>query len=467
MVALAALIFDGPVLQNLTRWTDAQFYFTDITFTMNLVIAIATPLAIYAHGHYVLRDPRAALVAAALFAVLPNHIRFSHSEVEFILSLALTSLCLAVVHVALSSEWTWRTAATIALPFLVTASIYTRELNLLIVPLLFAAALLLQGDAPRSRLVVALAGVTLGAVAGFFGYLLPMHAANLREGLHIRTLLNGVEAFFDLRLNTFLNPRITPPGFTLLAVAGIWVLWRNRLRRHLVLLLAWFALYFVCHSFVLPTEPAMQARYHLHLAPPLVLLAAPAAVALYEYSRVAALALALYALAVPALHADFIRDTNFNDMHEYAFLQRVRAEIPAGCTVLEFPGAYEHDQRLPRMGLVLDGGLPTSSWKQMAIGLDNDSEPLRPALRELLRRPPECLYWFEGLPCWSAKKPNQTIASACAALRDAVELREIDSVEFTSRVYDENLARGFAPDLRVLRLGLYRVDTVRAMDEQH
>src|SRR5690606_37030323 len=151
---------------------------------------------------------------------------------------------------------------------------------LLIVPLLFASALLLRGDAPRTRLLVAFAGISLGAAAGFFGYLLPMHADNMREGLHVRTMINGVRAFFDLRLNTLLNPRITPPLFTVLATAGVWVLGRNRLRRHVTLLVGWFAAYFVCHSFVLPTEPAMQARYHLHLAPPLVLLAAPAIVAL-------------------------------------------------------------------------------------------------------------------------------------------------------------------------------------------
>jgi hypothetical protein len=461
LVALAGLVFDGPLLRTFTSLTGAGVFLDDVVFTTNFVIAVATALVMYVHAHYLLSEPKAAFAAAALLAVFPNHIRFSHSEVELILSLALTSACFALLHVALAAKnRAARWASSLCLLLLVVASIQTRELNLLMLPLLFLSGQLLQSNAPLPRRLGIFAAITAGALIGFFAYLLPMHGANLRRGLHVDTLFNAARVLRDPQLNTLVNPEITPPGFVLLALIGMVVLWRRGQQRALIVLLLWLSLYFVCHSFVMPAEAAMQARYHLHLAPPFLLLAAPGALAVAQVHRVLGGLVALYALAVPFLHAGFIRDVQFNDMREYAFLQRVRTQIPEGCTVLEYPGEYELDLRLPRMGLYLSGGSVLSRWRVLPVGLEKErsgDDPLRPAVRELLQNPPACLLWFESLHCWSAKERSEPIAPACAAIREASVLREIRSVEIASRPYDENLARGFGPDQEPLRFGIYEV----------
>lgn len=461
LVALAGLVFDGPLLRTFTSLTGAQVFLDDVVFSTNFVIATATVLVMYVHAHYLLSEPKAAFTAAALLAVFPNHIRFSHSEVELILSLALTSACFALLHVALSTRSrAARWASSLCLLLLVVAAIQTRELNLLMLPLLFLSGQLLQSNAPLSRRLGIIAAITAGALIGFFAYLLPMHGANLRRGLQVDTLFNAARVLRDPHLNTLVNTEITPPGFVLLALIGIVVLWRRGQQRALLVLLLWLSLYFVCHSFVMPAEAAMQARYHLHLAPPFLLLAAPGALALAQAHRVLGGLVALYALAVPFLHAGFIRDVQFNDMREYAFLQQIRAEIPEGCTVLEYPGEYELDLRLPRMGLHLAGGSVLSRWRVLPVGLEKErfgDDPLRPAVRELLRNPPPCLLWFASLHCWSAKERSEPIAPACAAIREASVLGEIRSVEIASRPYDENLARGFGPEQEPLRFGIYEV----------
>lgn len=459
VLRIAQLAFDGPILAWFTEQTGARLYYTDLTFALNFFIAVITPLAIFAHGFYVLRDPLAALAAAALIAFLPSHIRFSRSEVEFIPSIALTSLCFALLHAGLSAPGRrWRWMAIAALPCFVFASIVTRELNILMAPLLVLAVLLLRPDsARRGEVAAVLIGIAAAGAAGYFLHLVPNYSENIADGLRPGTLFNGVHAFFSRRYNTLANAAITPPLIVWLAVTGSVVLFRRGEPRHAVFLLAWFVFYFGAHSYVLPEEPLMQARYHLHLAPPLVFLAAPAAAALFAWRPATRWALVAALAALPALHSGFIRDVDFNDMREFRFLQEVRHLIPDGCVALEYPGVFAHDRRLPRIGMVLDAGRPDMRWRTEVAGVLGPGDPLSSAARGLFANPPPCLYWFEGIPCWNGKSPEQPIAPTCAAVRDALVLEPVRTQTFLSRIYDENLSVGFGPAAPTLTLGLYRV----------
>ncbi|MDQ3036185.1 MAG: hypothetical protein M3Y87_27540 [Myxococcota bacterium] len=460
VLRFGAMIFEGPVLAWLTEALSASVYLTELLFTTNLIVATLTPLAAYAHAHYVLRDARAALACAALFALFPNHIRFSSSEVEFILSLALSSATLAFLHGALSERSRpLHVLSSVVLPIALYASIVTRELNIILVPLLIAAALMLRGDAPRARLAIVLGGIAIGAVLGV-GHLMTFYPDQVREGLSVRTVVSAVGAFFSLHHNTLINPRVTPPGITALAVLGAVWMWRSGERRHAAFLLGWFGAYFVAHSYVLPGELAMQARYHLHLAPPVLLLAAAAIVALWDRRRRVAWVAIAYVAVAPLLHADFIRDTAFNDVREFAFLRSARERLPEGCTVLEFQGAFDYDVRFVRMGAILESGERRQRWTVLPAGAvpgSGGGDPLRAGIRDLVADPPECLAYYESLNCWAMKERDEPIAPACAALRELAPLEVLARTRFESRPYDENLARGFGPGLEALTLTLYRV----------
>lgn len=469
ILRIAAAVNSGPLLGWFSEATGGSLYFTEVTFATNYLIAVLTPLAIFAHGHFLLGpDPRraawGALAAAALLAVFPNHIRFSRSEVEFIPSLALTSLCFALLHVALADRArAWRLAALVLLPLYVAGSIVTRELNILMPPLLILAAVWLRGaETPRGRLGAVLVAVTAAGLAGYFFHIVPYYSQNVQEGLRLETLRLALATFFDPEFNTLVNPRVTPPLVTGLALAGFVVLWRESERRHALFLLAWLGFYFAAHSYANGATVEMQARYHLHLAPPLLFLAAPALRAAFSWRVAAGWAAAAVLAASPFLHAEFIRDVDLNDMHEFRFLERVRAGIPDGCTVLEYPGTVDFDQRLPRMGTVLVEGRKDVRWRLSPIGTFQadappGTDPLRPEVRELLAQPPPCLFFYEGLACFSDKPAQAPLAAACAAVREAVVLEPEERVRFRSRMYDPNLARGLGELASgELELTLYR-----------
>jgi hypothetical protein len=478
IIYLSTFLHGSPTLGAVTEALGARIHLTDLIFRSNLVIAIFTPLALFAHAHYVLKDHRAALAAAALIAVLPNHIHFSRSEVEFIPSITLSSIAFALVHAALDEpSRTARWAATALLPPLTIAALWTRPLNVLLVPLLLASAIALRpASAPRPRVAVVVSLIVGCGVAGVFGHLLPIYGREVNDGLRLGTAWNSVIVLFSPSHNTLINPRITPLGITALAIVGFVGLWRRGERRHAGFLAGWLAFYFITNSYVMPTEPAMQARYHLHLAPPLVLLAAPGLVDIYRQRPRLGIAACVYLAACPLLHSSYVRDTAFNDAREFAFVREARDQIPDGCTILEYtgPGVGDHDARFARMGAVLDRGKLDTRWRVVPAGgplgpppaegqpADPGHDPLRPEARALLANPPECLMIYEGLPCLSEKPPGEPTAPACAALRDDPRVERVATERFESRPYDDNLTKGFGPDLREIGLTLYRVGPSRA-----
>jgi hypothetical protein len=450
VVPLARRIFEGPVLRWISTRNPRPFYLTEVIFKTDLVIASVTPLVFFAHARYVLRDVRAALVAAGILAVLPNHIHFSRADSEFVQSLATSSLTFVMLYTALrSQDPRWRALSFVLLPLLSTATYFVRPENMVFYPVDIGAILLTSGPGvSQRRRVLAFAEVTAAAIIGLIYKLFMHYRGDVEHGLSMETLRRFWSMIFDRQLNTLINPSITPPGLTLLAVVGAVLLYRRE-RHRAVFLVCWLVGFFLVHSYVRPSQAAMQARYHMHLITPLLLLAASAVPNLIGVKWLA-IPLGLYLAASPLLHLGFERDTRFNEMQEFAFLRGLReaGTVPDDCTVLEFSPAVDlrdphaFASRWHRMAFALQNGAYRMQWPVVSTGRiakadGRSTESLTPEVKDVIAKPPECLMVYEGLSCQSHKLPGQKQAPMCAAMHEQLELEPIAQTRFMSRVYDE------------------------------
>ena len=453
LAPLAAHVYDGALLRWFNAVAGGNLFLADVLFKSNYVLAILTPLAVYAHARYILKDYRHALAAAALLVFLPEHLRFSRSDVYMIQSLATSSLTFVVLYTALLDDSrAWRIASFVFLPLLCTATYFVRPENFIFVALDLGAVYICAHEAggisPRSILAALLVSST--AAVAFVFNLLAHYGSSIDNGLSLHTLSNAVHIFFNWRLNTLVNPWITPPGVTALAVLGTISLWRRGERPRAVFLVTWLWGFFLVHSFVLPYHPAMQARYHMNLVTPLVLLAAAATPEVLAWRPVARWALVVYLAASPLLHHDFITDTNFNEMREFTFLSSLRDRIPPDCTVIEyrgFPGEGQQTEqfasRVSRVASRLAGGRDQPYWKIVsAAAVDDDApdgqraEKLSPEAEALLEKPPACLVFYEGLTCASLRRDGEKRAPVCQMILDRLALAPIATTSFASRIYD-------------------------------
>ena len=453
-VPIYARIWEGPALSWISAFFDAPIAWFDFATTTTLLFAIVTPIALFAHARDLLGSDRRALLAAAIVAGFPNHVRFSHSEVEFIPSLALAAFTFVLLHVMVRDESrAFRVAAAIAVPLAAWATFVTRPLNVVFLPLFLVDLWALSRERARWRLAAA-ALVSATGIASVVLHLLPYYSGQVRDGSDPAVLWQALGAVFSLKWNTLIHPGITPPVLALAAIVAVAWHWRSE-RRLVAFLLAWLGLFFVTHAYVLPEETAMQARYHLHLVAPFVLLGALGLDALLDRKRAAGvLAVALVALS-PLVHLDFVRDVAFNDQREFALVREAAEVIEPGCTVLEHTGegTGDHDARFARVGTVLEGFRETRRWRVQPIGAPEASEdPLRPEARAVLEGG-GCVVYYEGIPCFSERRDDEPIARACAAMRREVPLSPIAGRSFESRLYDANLD----PRMPSVRLTVYRV----------
>lgn len=471
---LARWVYEGPMLAILNP--DPVWMSSAIT-TTTLVLALLAPLAIYVHARYLLDDHRVALIAAGIIAILPLHLRFAHSDVAFVASITSSSLVFTLVHVATrepKKSLGWFAVAIIGLPLALVYLI--RPLNIMYFPLLVATAFVNHGvdsekpRAERVRVGAAFAMVTIVTFAGGVPWLLESFGSEVRDGLSGETLLSALTVVFSPRMNILLNPEFTPPGLTALALLGVVDLWRRGKRPLLWFLVLWLFGFLAAHAYVVPRAAYMQARYHLHLIVPYMLLAACGAEAALRwlalqrdrkpwltgrrYLGLIALLVA-YACVSPLIHLHSIRNTEFNDAREWLFVHGLRQAIPAQCSVIEYIGD-RGKSRLDRVGAYVEDGLPRLRWQVHAIAAPGPGEPEIPAgLRALLEDPPECLYWYEGMPCFGNDSERAGKAEFCDAIEGFVVLEKVAGVSFESEMYDENLARGLEPGDRV-ELSLFR-----------
>ena len=453
VIPLAAQIYHGPVLSVLTAATGASVLLPDAVSWTNFALACLTPPAVFAHARYLLRDDRAALAAAVMLAMLPMHIRFSRSDVQFIASLLSSSLTFVTLYGALTERSPrWSRAFLVLLPLLSLATYLSRPENIIFAALDGGAILLYANrDVPRRRRLLVVALVFVAALWSLRINLLARFSANVRDGLSLRTLENALRVLTDPARNTLLNPSMTPVGLGLLAALGFAALWRAGDRRRAVFLVLWLVAFFVVHSYVFAT-PMMMARYHLHLVTPIILLAAAAVPALLDRGRWVGLALALYAGAWPLIHLRFERNVDFSEMHELAFLRRVRGEIPADCTVLEFTPASSPSNpqqveasRVGRVaGAVADGRL-TATFRFVSLAdfdpggryTHRDAEALTDEARRILADPPACLMIYEGLTCRTHVPEGARVAPACAAALARVRAVPVRQTTFAAHRYDD------------------------------
>ncbi len=462
-MVVARAVYEGPMLAVLHP---EPVYMTSVITTTVLACSLVAPIPVFLLARYLLASDRAALVCAGLVAVLPLHIRFSHGDVASIPSLTISALVFAMIQAAGREpklRWPITMLAGFAVPMLLTFSL--RPLNILYAPLLFATLFIDQGmasDKPPvdNRRIAAIGLVLAGLTIGFgIPELLRDFGGQVREGLSIQTIVSAIEVLFSFEYNSLLNPRFTPPGLTALAVYGVVDLIARKRWRLVVFLAGWLLASLGTHAYVVPMSPFMQARYHLHLVVPFVCLAAcgieAALVRLHghRHQRLLTLGMFGYLLASPVIHLGFIRDVEFNDQREWVWVHGLRETIPADCTIVEY-GGRASGARFARVGAYVAESMPGKRWTVIEIPEPAEGEPeLSDEVRELLLDPPECAYWYEGMPCFGNRPPDTAIAPVCDAIPGFVELEEVERLEFESRPYDENLARGLGENQPiVLRL---------------
>lgn len=470
---VARMIYEGPAL---ALAHPGPVYATSVVTATVLACAIGAPLTVFLMTRYLLASDRTALICAGIVAVLPLHVRFSHGDVSSIPSLTISALAFAMVLAAAREPGRgWPIAMLVLLPVTLVPTFFLRPLNILYAPLALATVLVDGGvwaDRPRAstRRLVAIGFVLAGlTIEPGIPHLLEEFGREVREGLSITTLVSAAKVLVSFEYNSLLNPRFTPPGLTVLAVLGVVDLVRRRRLRLVACLLGWLLASLATHAYVVPKSPFMQARYHLHLVVPFVCLAACGIEAVLVRLRehrcrgYAPLGLFAYVAASPAIHAGFIRDVGFNDQREWAWVHELRERVPAGCTILEY-GGRSSGARFARVGAHVIDGVPAKRWAVVEIPEPVEGEPvLSDEVRALLRSPPECTYWYEGMPCFGNRPPGTTVAPACEAIHALARLDETERISFESRPYDENLAKGLTEgETIVLRLFRLREAATRA-----
>ena len=452
---IAVMVYEGASLRWLTAaWHGFTPYLTDVIAGTNLALAAVTPLVFFSHARYLLKDARAALAAAFFIALLPLHVRFSRSDVQFIFSLVTSSMTFVVLDGALSdTSERWRRLCFALLPLLCGATYFARPENISFAVLDAGALLLyLRADVPRRRWL--LAGAIMAAAAAFAlaAFTLHNYSGNIRDGLDWRTLRHARDVLLSPQLNTLINTRMTPPLVPALALLGLAALVRRGDAARAALLVAWLAGFFIIHSFVQTAVPEMEARYHLQLVTPFVFMAAAAIPAIVAARPELVLGVAVWMLGAPWLHEAFIRDTDFSEMEEYAFLRAVRGRVPAGCRVLEFtppPSLLQpevpHPSRVQRLTTyltarnlfnnvaVLRADAPATTRDEYA------AEVLSPEARALVEgaAPVGCLYVYTGLTCYAQRPLDAPIAPVCAALQQRFDLETVATRSATARYYDD------------------------------
>ncbi|MFO7563979.1 MAG: hypothetical protein R6X02_15140 [Enhygromyxa sp.] len=477
----ARLIYEGPLLGVLHP---GPVWMTDTILDSTLVLSLLAPLSVYVHARYLLSDHRAALIVAGILAFLPLHLRFSHSDAAFIPSITVSSFVFTLIHVAMrepNKGLGWFAVALIGLPL---ALVYlVRPLNIMYFPLLLGTMFVNCGayeDKPRvDRWRTGIVCAILMAVTFFGGvpWLLADYTEKIGEGLQLRTLVSAARVMLHPTMNALLNPVFTPPGLTLLALLGVVDL-RRRGKGPLVwFLVLWLLGFLVAHAYFIPRSPYMQARYHLHLIVPFMLLAACGAEAALRWLashrdhrawlagrryQAAIAAMVAYVLASPLIHLHAVRYVEFNEVQEWRFVHSLRDEIPPECSVIEYIGSGA-SPRISRVGAYVEGGAQKTAWRALAIpssshdaNLTQREVELPEEVRAALEDPPECLYWYEGLLCSAFKPPELAKAPGCAMIEGFVDLEEVAATSFESVPYDKMLSEGLG-DLDRIELRLYRV----------
>lgn len=451
MIEIIRVSLNSWVFDVVNRLRGEPLFVTDLAFNHSLIVSTITPLVVFAHAWHLFRDARPALLSAGVMATLANHIRFSQSEVAFISSLALSSLCFVCIYTALRDDRRgWRMAAYAVLLTAMPMALAARPLNMAFVPLFFATCFVLAGaEVPKSRKLLLGSALLLMSIRGGL-QLLQNYNNEVEIGLAWATITNFLSTFFDFRLNTLVNPAITSPLHQLAAAAGAFWLYRSD-RKRLAFLVSWLAIFYVTHGIVTTDREVMQGRYQLHLAVPFTLLAGyglfrAAQLTVPRFGVGSLVAASALLATVPLMHLPYERDVAYNDFLEWQFAIAQREVIPAGCTILEYGSSADGGVsiRYRRLGEFIEEGRLKRRWKSVLTGglwADSEgnhgsSDAFGAEAAALVAAPPECLYTYVGYTCYSHKLPDEALAPACQEFERLFLLEPVASVTFPNRHHD-------------------------------
>ena len=447
----------GAGLAAYAAHSGQTFYLTDVMLWTSFAYAVLMPLVLFSHATYLLRDPRAGLAAAFAIAFLPQHIRFSISEDGFVGSLVLTSLAFALIHGALrdpSAVVRWILVS--ALPFVLYPGFLLRPLNILFIVVYAAAILGLHREtAPRWRRGLVLTVVLAVGAAAAVSFA-ESNQDTVRAISPLAWLMNVFQVLFSPTLLVISDPTRTPFVLVILAIVGGVLTWRSGERLLVGYLVAWFLLFVGAHAVVV--QESMQPRYHMHLVVPFLLLAASAVPRIEGRHRRWLWAAGAVLVVSPWIHRSFVQDINYTELREYEFVHRAREILPRGCTVIEYTGGPRNvnELRFSRIGTIAAG---RSGQKFVAIALFSDGRTGddQPSIDALLRSPPDCLYFYEGLACSGFRTPGEPYSSRCLALRTRLHAVPAMLGSAQVRLYDSRSAGDRPLDVRRVQFRLSRV----------
>jgi hypothetical protein len=428
-------VVDGPGIVQLSSLAGHPFWVTDVMMWTNFAYAAVMPLVLFSHGTFLLRDPRIGLAAAFAVAFLPQHIRYSLCEDGFVASLVLTSLAFALLHAWLRDPSpVVRGLVICALPFVLYPGYLLRPLNILFIVVYTLAIVGLHGEtAPRWRRGVALSlvlGVGAFALVGFL-------STNAETAQTVTSRWEWPLSFLWVLLNPLLlvidDPLRTPLPLMILAVLGGVLGWRAGEKRLVGFLCAWLVLFIGAHAVVV--QESMQPRYHLHLVVPFLLLAASAVPRIEARFRPWLWAAAGVMVVSPLVHLGFIQDVGYTEIGEYELVREARYVVPPGCTVLEFSGGEGNAHEL-RFARIAERAGATSRFVTIGVGSNGETSEGAPSLDALLASPPECLYFYEGLPCSAWPGEGETYAPLCTEIRERLHGEAVLEAEVPVRLYD-------------------------------
>ena len=431
-------VAEGPFLHWIATKLGRGFYLTDVISWTNFAYASLMPLILFSHATYLLRDPKAGLFAAYAVAFLPQHIRFSRAEDAFIPSLLLTSTAFALIHCWLRDRSTpFRFFALAMLPFVLYVGYLLRPLNMLFVIVYMAAIILLHPHVTT----LARKWTAVAVVLTLWLFVLPvfvqMNTEPLSEAIYVHTwIFRSVSAFLIPKMFVLTDLQITPLVFLLLASIGIFLAFRRIKTRITVFLVGWLCLFTIAHAYVM--EPEMRPRYHMHLVVPFILLGAIAASWMYRRYRGTVYILIAFGALSPLIHYGFITDVSYTEMQEHAFVLRAREQIPEGCTVLEYFNEENrtHSLRFGRIATIVGDDSRHSKFRELHVD-KLKSNLVEDYLESTIKpNPPECLYFYQGLECWYAKKPEENIPQVCERIRGELKAEIIETQTVPLKLYD-------------------------------
>jgi hypothetical protein len=471
---LVQSLWRSPLFQFVQAAFGQRIFALDLSHHVTLLLAVLSPLAVFAHASSLLKDPRAALFAVAVFVTYPSHIRFSHSETELVGSILLGTMSLALTHSAVGSATARaRWLAGAALVPVLWLAFATREVNIVLWPLIWVTLVLAAADKPLPRrAAVALAVGGLGTV-NLWQRILPLVGQVGPGGSQASSSpLSVLASMIDPAMNTLIHPGITPALVWFAVLAGA-VLGLRHTPRVTGYLLAWLAAYYLIHLVAMTRGPLMNSRYHLHLISPIALLAGSAVPALLTRWPRLVVPLVVWLATTPLLHQRFIGDTVYWEQVEYNFLRQVRSHIAPGCTVIEVvdPVQADAEPRFARLSQAMVAGRPVQVWP--SVVLVPAFQLGSPKVKQLAQIAPEtlfvdqvtaippnrCQYLYLGLPC--AIGAQTAGFDQCTAARNLLRAQPLLSAQLPLLSYD--VIHGVTlRDPFAATIGLYQVpDTTK------